>query len=204
MLDLRLNPGGYLTAAIEICELFLRRGEAVVTVRERVRAERATVARRDGPFVGLPVVVLVNGQSASASEIVAACLKDNKRAVVVGEQSFGKGSVQDVLSFGDGELKLTIARYFPPLDYNIDKLAADNDKEKKITTWGVTPSEGREVKLTREEMTDYVEYVRDQEVIHPPGWVKPKDQKEFKDKQLDEALKVLREQLKGAGKGGAK
>src|SRR5206468_9909384 len=102
--------------------------EKIVRGRPRVGRGRGDSGDRRGE-TGFPMVVLVNGQSASASEIVAACLQDHGRAVIVGEKSFGKGSVQDVLEFAQtgGEIKLTIARYFPPSDRNIDKLAAEQD-----------------------------------------------------------------------------
>jgi C-terminal peptidase prc len=198
VLDLRYNPGGYLSSAIDISELFVGQ-EKIVTVRPRVGRVRAYSGERRGE-TGFPMVVLVNGQSASASEIVAACLQDHGRAVIVGEKSFGKGSVQDVLGFEQtgGEIKLTIARYFPPSDRNIDKLAADQDSS--IKEWGVKPSEGFAVELSREERNDLFEHLRDLEIIRSKPAAKKDDSKPFKDKQLDKALEYLRDQIKAEGK----
>ena len=115
------------------------------------------------------MVVLINGNSASASEIVAACLQDHGRATIIGERTYGKGSVQDVVEFRPtgGELKYTIARYYPPSGRNIDKLATEQDPT--IKDWGVKPDYGFEVKLGAEELNDWYEYAQDLLVIPPPG-----------------------------------
>ena len=112
----------------------------------------------------MPMAVLVNRHSASAAEIVAAALQDNGRAVVVGERSYGKGSVQNVRAFPptEGKLKLTFARYFPPLDRNIDRFSTPGKPEDE---WGVKPSSGYEVKLSREQKTDLRDAFRDREII---------------------------------------
>jgi C-terminal peptidase prc len=192
VLDLRNNPGGFLTSAVGISELFVGK-EKIVTVKPRVGRTRPYSGDRSGE-TGFPMAVLVNGNSASASEIVAAALQDHGRAVIVGEKSYGKGSVQDVLDFGPtgGEIKLTIARYYPPSDRNIDKLAADNDPA--ITDWGVKPDKGFEVVTSREERNELGEYLRSLDVIP-----QPKQEKPYKDKQLDKALDYLRDQIKAAG-----
>ncbi|HUR54086.1 MAG TPA: S41 family peptidase [Gemmataceae bacterium] len=196
VLDLRGNPGGFLTSAIDISSMFVGK-QNVVTVKPRVGRERKHVGEDDGDK-GYSIAVLINGTSASASEIVAAALQDHGRAVVVGDKSYGKGSVQDVLGFDStgGEIKLTIARYYPPTGRNIDKLAADNDKT--ITDWGVKPDRGYEVKLSKEEQSDLAEFMRNLEVIPAKG-AKPKEAKPFEDKQREKALEYLREQIKGTG-----
>ncbi len=202
VLDLRGNPGGFLISAVRICELFVGR-EKVVSVKPRVGSGAGDVRVYNGSArgeTGFPLVVLVNGNSASASEIVGACLQDHERAIVVGEKSYGKGSVQDILPINatGGEVKLTIARYYPPSDRNIDKVAATNDP--KIKDWGVSPNEGFEVKLSREEQADLAEHLRDLEIIQPTGG-KPKETKPFVDKQLERAVKYLKgEPTKGASK----
>jgi C-terminal peptidase prc len=202
VLDLRGNPGGFLTSAIDISSMFV--GEkSIVTVKPRAGRVRPYKGEEAGDKA-YPIAVLINGNSASASEIVAACLQDHGRAVVIGDRSYGKGSVQDVLPFEPtgGEIKLTIARYYPPSDRNIDKLAADLDKEKKITDWGVRPTPGFEVKLTKEEQADLAEAMRNLEIIPPKG-AKPKEAKPYEDKQRDKALDYLREQIRpGVGTGG--
>ncbi len=117
ILDLRGNPGGLLDQAVQVSDLFLSRGKIVVTKsRYDTQNENATESR----LVNLPVVVLINSSSASASEIVAGALKDSGRALVIGERSFGKGSVQSLFELpGFGALKLTIAHYFTPVGMSI-------------------------------------------------------------------------------------
>jgi len=115
VLDLRNNPGGVLQAAVEVSDAFLTDGVVVYTKGRLKQAELSYSATKSDPSAGVPLVVLVNGGSASASEIVAGALQDHKRAVVMGTQSFGKGSVQTVLPLAnDRALKLTTARYYTP------------------------------------------------------------------------------------------
>ena len=196
VLDLRNNPGGFLTAAVSICNMFLDDAEGVI-VSVKYRARETEVWRSEGKakkFVNFPMAVLVNGQSASASEIVSACLQDYNRAVVVGERSYGKGSVQNVKPFAPtgGEIKFTTARYFPPTDRNIDKNSTPGKPED---IWGVTPDKGYLVKLSREQAQDFAEQYRDREVIKPRDGT-AKESKAFKDTQLDKAVEYLREQVK--------
>jgi carboxyl-terminal processing protease len=116
IVDLRDNPGGLLDAAAKVCEKFLQPRTLVVSTEGRDPAEKKEYrATSRGQLPKLPLVVLVNGGSASASEIVAGCLQDLKRAVIVGEQTFGKGSVQSVIPLPDGSaLRLTTAKYYTP------------------------------------------------------------------------------------------
>ncbi len=115
VLDLRNNPGGLLSQAIYVSDAFLEKGEIVSTrgrSKDDIRRDNATPGDLAG---GLPIVVLVNGGSASASEIVAGALQDHKRGIVMGEQSFGKGSVQTIITVpGHGAIRLTTARYYTP------------------------------------------------------------------------------------------
>src|SRR5213594_416789 len=116
VLDLRNNPGGLLTAAVEVSEKFIEDGKLVVYTEGRVRNQNMRFsAHAKKAYANLPMVVLVNQGSASASEIVAGALQDYGRAVVVGTQSFGKGSVQTIIPLSDGSgLRLTTAKYFTP------------------------------------------------------------------------------------------
>ena len=115
VLDLRDNPGGLLDEGVKVADRFLLSGTIVTTEGRSEKSGGRDVAHEDGTEPNYPVVVLVNGDTASASEIVAGALQDHKRAVVVGERSFGKGSVQTLFGLDDGAgLKLTIARYFTP------------------------------------------------------------------------------------------
>jgi len=116
ILDLRNNPGGLLEQAVKVCEKFLPWGQLIVTTEGRMSQARTEHrSRGNGKHPRLPMIILVNGGSASASEIVAGCLQDLKRAVIIGEQTFGKGSVQSILPLGDGSaLRLTTAKYYTP------------------------------------------------------------------------------------------
>jgi carboxyl-terminal processing protease len=160
VLDLRYNPGGLLTSAVQVSTLFLKKDSTVVTIRGRNqkdkvhKAERFEVDVSDGkgarrteviePLLDsaeeCPMVVLVNKSSASASEIVAAALQDHKRAVVIGERSFGKGSVQNTipLEHRSSILKITTASYWRPSGKNIHRQGKKDDEE-----WGVTPNNPR-------------------------------------------------------------
>jgi carboxyl-terminal processing protease len=117
ILDLRENPGGLLDEAVGVCSKFLPRGQLVVTTEGRDADQNAT-RRAEGhgdELKGVPMVVLVNLGSASASEIVSGCLQDLHRAVILGEKTFGKGSVQSIFPLDDGSaLKLTTAKYYTP------------------------------------------------------------------------------------------
>ena len=129
VLDLRSNPGGLLTAAVEVGQKFLKRGQLIVFTRGRDnRMERAYYARARETFPDVPMVVLINGFSASASEIVAGALQDNKRAILVGEKSFGKGSVQSVLpQEGGTAIRLTTAKYYTPSERVIHEVGIEPD-----------------------------------------------------------------------------
>ncbi len=128
VLDLRNNPGGLLTQAIAVSDAFLEKGE-IVSTRGRNPRDSERYNATEGDLVnGKPIVVLINGGSASASEIVAGALQDHRRAVVVGEKSFGKGSVQTVVPVrGDGAMRLTTSRYYTPSGRSIQALGVSPD-----------------------------------------------------------------------------
>ena len=131
VVDLRNNPGGLLDAAVGICELFLEDGTIVYT-KSRIPAENISYSAGRGTVVpqDMPVIVLINRGSASASEIVAGALKDRGRAYLVGEKSFGKGSVQKVYPVGgNAGFRITTARYYTPSNANIDKIGIPPDRE---------------------------------------------------------------------------
>ena len=129
ILDLRSNPGGLLSAAVDVSQKFLKRNELIVFTRGRDnRMERSYRARSRRTFPGVPMAVLINGYSASASEIVAGALQDNRRAVLVGEKSFGKGSVQSVLPQDGGTaIRLTTAKYYTPSERVIHDVGIEPD-----------------------------------------------------------------------------
>src|SRR6266436_182889 len=179
VLDLRWNPGGLLDQAVDVCEKFLPRNELVVTTEGRNPAQnsvRRAMGRGD-ELRNMPMVVLVNLGSASASEIVAGCLQDLKRAIVLGDKTFGKGSVQSILPLQDGSaLRLTTAKYYTP-------------SHKVIHEEGITPD--IVVPLTLEE--DHAIQLR-----RAPGGVETLNDKdrqqvlEEHDPQLDRAMDLLK------------
>lgn len=115
IIDLRRNPGGLLDQAVKVSDMFLDNGIIVSTIGRNQKDKEVVYAKKDGTYPNFPIIVLVNEYSASASEIVAGALQDNKRALIMGQTSFGKGSVQSVVKLGDGSgLKLTVARYYTP------------------------------------------------------------------------------------------
>ena len=128
VLDLRNNPGGLLTQAIKVADAFLEKGE-IVSTRGRNPEDGERFNATPGDVInGKPIVVLINGGSASASEIVACALQDHRRAIVVGTKSFGKGSVQTVMPLrGDGAMRLTTARYYTPSGRSIQALGVSPD-----------------------------------------------------------------------------
>lgn len=132
VLDLRTNPGGLLTQGVRVTDLFLNQGQKIVSMRGRVpdaNREYADTAKQSWPQ--LPLMVLVDGRSASAAEIVAGALQDHDRAVIIGQPTYGKGSAQSIIPFGDqGGLKITTARWFTPVGRSITKVRPSDDDEE--------------------------------------------------------------------------
>jgi carboxyl-terminal processing protease len=116
ILDLRNNPGGLLDSAVKVASLFIEKGKLILTTKSKNSRQNLTFfAKESSPILDIPMVVLVNQGSASGAEIVAACLKDYKRAIILGEKTFGKGSVQTIFPLSDGSaLRLTTSKYFTP------------------------------------------------------------------------------------------
>jgi carboxyl-terminal processing protease len=154
VLDLRDDPGGLLSAAVEVSDKFLDKGE-IVSTKGRNTQPRHYEAQKDSPFENsdIPMVVMVNQNSASASEIVAAALQDHKRAAVVGQRSYGKGSVQNLIDLDGGSsiLKLTVASYYRPSGENIHRFKNAKTTDK----WGVSPDPGMEVKLNHRDFLNW-------------------------------------------------
>ncbi len=179
ILDLRFNPGGLLSSAVEVSDLFVAEGPIVSTAGRNV-PERIWKAHKEGTFGGFPMAVLVNRYTASGSEIVAACLQDHKRAVIVGERTWGKGSVQNVIPLEEhsdaggkpgasgraySALKLTTAGYRRPSGKNIDRAPG----AKETDDWGVRPDPGFEVRLSEREMLALVAAQQARERVLPPA-----------------------------------
>lgn len=196
ILDLRDNPGGLLTSAIAVSDLFLENGR-IVSTKDRNQNGRTWDAKNDGyPYESAekrPMAVLVNKYSASASEIVAAALQDNNRAVVVGERSFGKGSVQKVLKLGGDPptaLKLTTDTYWRPSGVNMHRYP----DSKESDDWGVKPSPGFEIPMKDEERLEYLLYKRNKDIIRRN---KPKEpEKPYVDRALVKAVEHLKTEVK--------
>ena len=165
VLDLRDNPGGALDAAVGIVDIFLGEGQ-IVSVTGRSKPMSGVKATPKTMFDEVPILVMVNGNSASASEIVAGALQGNDRAVVLGSRSFGKGSVQEVQEISGGLLKLTVARYDLPTGRTIDKKLTED-----ISLWGVDPNEGLVVIESVEDRLARIETTQPYRVItnNEPG-----------------------------------
>lgn len=198
VLDLRFNPGGLLQAAIQIADLFLTEGD-IVSVKGRNVKERSWKARDPGTYGDFPMAVLVNTYSASASEVLSACLQDNQRAIIVGERTWGKGSVQNVIQMEDGDsaLKLTTASYHRPSGVNIHRFKGMKPED----TWGVTPDKGYDIPFTAGEWREWDDDRSQRDILTPPGAepVKPT----FEDRQLVAAVEYLEEQIMARRSGNA-
>lgn len=151
VLDLRGNGGGLLHAAVDISNMFLENGRIVSTrtrggkVEDRFEAKRGTLVD-----IKKPLAILIDGNSASASEILAACLQDHNRAAIVGTRSYGKGTVQNILplQYGRSALRLTVARYYRPNGKNIHRVKDAGEDDQ----WGVMPDEGLFVEINEENL----------------------------------------------------
>lgn len=164
ILDVRGNGGGLLTTAVAVCDMFLDEGRVVSTkIRDRVLESVWDASPGKLVAADKSMVVLIDGNSASASEIVAACMQDHGRAAIAGVRSYGKGTVQNILPLQSGRsaLRLTVATYFRPSDKNIHRTPQSLDEDE----WGVTPDEGLVVKLDDADQIKL--YERLQRVSYP-------------------------------------
>ncbi len=199
VLDLRWNPGGLLPEAVAIADLFLPAG-TIVSTRGRAVPEQVFKARQAGTLPDFPIAVIINEQSASASEVLAGALVENNRAVAVGTRSFGKGSVQVVIPLdrGGGELKITEQGYFLPSGRSLTR-------KHDSVEWGVDPTDGFYVPLTSRETIELLRIRREQDVLHAAGsgeaspeerWSDPEWIVSFlKDKQLGAALQAVQARI---------
>lgn len=193
IVDLRDNPGGLLNKCIEICDFFLPGGE-IVSTKDRNQKGRSWSAKNDRSYwenPAIPIAVLVNRQSASASEIVAAALQDNHRATIIGERTWGKGSVQRVIRLTSDPptaLKLTTDTYWRPSGKNIHRHNNMDDNAE----WGVKPNDGFEIVLKDDERVAYAKYRRNLDILAKD---KPKEEKTFTDRALEKAITYLKTQL---------
>ena len=147
VLDLRANPGGLLSEAIAVADLFVAEG-TIVTVKSRSE-EKVHSARQEDSHLDFPMVVLVNGQTASAAEIVAGCLQDHGRAAIIGERTFGQAIVRQLLPLkSGGALKLPVAAYYRPSGKHVNRYPGATEADE----WGIKPDAGYDVALTEEEV----------------------------------------------------
>jgi len=179
VIDLRNNPGGLLDAAVDVAEPFFRKGKLIVYTQGRKPADRESYySETDGEPLKLPVAVLINGETASAAEIVAGALKDSGSAVIVGERSYGKGSVQTIFKLRNGEgLRLTTAHYFTP-------------SGALINAHGITPQV--EVVMSPDEDEKLERQVSRPDITDPVEFRERFDFSPVEDRQLEAALDVLR------------
>jgi carboxyl-terminal processing protease len=179
IIDLRNNPGGLLDSAVDVAEPFFKKGELIVYTQGRKPSDQENyLSETDGDPLRMPLAVLINGDTASAAEIVAGALKDAGRAVIVGERSYGKGSVQTIFKLKNGEgLRLTTAHYFTPSGVKIN--AAGVSPQVEVV---MTPEEDRmlERQASRPDITDPADF-RERFEFTP-----------IEDRQLDAAVDVLR------------
>jgi carboxyl-terminal processing protease len=200
ILDLRGNPGGVLQDAIDIADLFLESG-TIVSTRGRAKPEEITKARAEGTLPQFPIAILINGSSASASEVLSGALVENNRAIAVGTRSFGKGLVQAVISLpsGSGQLKFTEQRYYLPSGRCIQR-------DENSTEWGVDPTAGFYVPMTDEQVIAMTKVRREEDAIRgssakaregekwsDPDWIVDR----LKDLQLAAALKAVQQRIDG-------
>lgn len=178
IIDLRDNPGGLLTSAVEVAEPFFTKGEMIVYTQGRKPADRDEyrAAAPEAPLV-LPLAVLINAGSASAAEIVSGALKDMRRAVIVGERSFGKGSVQTILPLRQGEgLRLTTARYYTPSGVTLHEKGVAPDVDVVMSS---TEDDSARIQRSRDDVVDPAEFKERFSIERTP------------DRQLDAAVSIL-------------
>ena len=195
VLDLRQDPGGLLPAAIGVCELFIPEGKPIVSLRGRDgMQQRDYLARGGEKFLDLPLVVLVDHGSASAAEIVASCLQDNGRAKIIGQRSYGKGTVQNFIQLGGntGVIKLTTADYWRPSGHNIHR----RPEAKETDEWGVSPDDGMDVKMKESDFQKWVAWRRERDRMRPASGEEKKEDVAV-DVSSDPVLAKGIEELKG-------
>ncbi len=193
VIDVRNNPGGLLDQAVKVSDLFLDKGE-IVSTRSRNEEDTIKYSATDGDILkGLPIVVIINEGSASASEILAGALQDHKRGVILGEKSFGKGSVQTVVPLGGyGAMRITTARYYTPSGHSIQAKGIEPDIVVKPAT--VKPLERYGLNLTEAELSGALKNEEETDNTNKKDKkeAKDKEEKQIEDYQLLRALDLVK------------
>lgn len=190
VIDLRKNFGGILRAAVATCDFFVNKG-IIVTTRGRDKRQNLEVFKATGKsgYTNWPIVILVDHWTASAAEIVAACLQDHHRAAIVGERTWGKGTVQNVIPLEGGKsaLKLTVATYWRPNEVNIHRAANAKEEDE----WGVKPDAGLAVSLSQQDQARAADERRQRDLQGARAGERPPP---LYDPPLDRAIEYLRRQ----------
>lgn len=200
VLDLRFNPGGLLESAKDICDMFVDDG-VIVSVKPRNlnQSQELKTSTKGFKILDIPMVVLVNGGSASASEIVSACIQDHERGIVMGERSYGKGSVQQIRSLDlgghTGAVKITMAAFYGPSGKNLNRFP--NSKEED--DWGVKPAPENTIKLSPTERGELEKDLTDNELIPRRDAPKMETKRTFIDRQLEAAIDLIKKQTTRTG-----
>ena len=191
VLDLRNDPGGLLREAVGVCDLFIKKG-VIVSIRGRRKKDvQYFYAHNDGDEPSYPMVVLINAGTASAAEIVSGCLKDHKRAIIMGVRSFGKGSVQSIIPLGDGSaLRLTTARYYTPSGVSIQAIGITPDIV--VHQAKIIPESGG-VNIRESNLLHHLNNPELKKLLNKNNSNKPNLQKELKDDyQLLRAIELIK------------
>jgi carboxyl-terminal processing protease len=189
VVDLRNNPGGLLNVAVDVCRLFIGGNKLIVYTEGRRQPKQEFRADGEAPYATLPMVILVNHGSASGSEIFAGCLQDYHRAVILGSESFGKGSVQSVIPLADGSgLRLTTAKYYTPSGRTFHR-------DEKTGKGGITPDIvidiPREVEIKLQTQEEEIYNMKPKSETKTEGKEKDKDKGPVSDEALERAQQIL-------------
>jgi carboxyl-terminal processing protease len=190
ILDLRFNTGGTVQNCQDVADLFIN-DETILVKRGRTGEEHRVTGAKEGSLLDFPMVCLVNTETASGSELVAACLQDNKRAVIMGERTTGAASIQTLLDFDGGVVRYTTELFLSPSGRNLDRAHAGNKPDE----WGVLPEKGYTLNLSRVRRGELREYLNAKEVIPRKDGDTPPPVKDFEDRQLSMALRYMRAAL---------
>ncbi len=190
ILDLRFSPGGLLTAAESVAAQLVGKGPFCL-IRTRDDSERCELAQGPNLPPSVPVVCLVDGKTRFGSELIAACLQDRGRALIIGERTLGETTIRNCTSLHGAELVFTVGVFDRANGRNLSRMMTNGGEEEE---WGVRPSKGFEVKLSRSERETLVRRLHDQRIIPLPGRSVPVTTDDFSDRQLNAALDCLRKQ----------